>query len=233
MLSRDASWIVFDVETAPRTDAADYLKPVKPDGRLTNADKIAADIAEKKAEQLGKASLDWNTCRIVALGCLTDTLGTEPSVIVCPDAATERSVLERFWSMVRGREGIYSSRPVLVGYNVLRFDIPVLIQRSRYLGVTPAHVSLKPFDNPNVVDLFRMLTFDDVSCTSVMERSLDTFCRQFGIDIPDPIDGSQVPQLVAEGRWDEVRDHCCCDIRKEVALARKLDVIQPVLTEVA
>ncbi len=38
MLTHESSWIVFDIETAGRADAPQYLKPVKADGRLTNAD---------------------------------------------------------------------------------------------------------------------------------------------------------------------------------------------------
>jgi predicted PolB exonuclease-like 3'-5' exonuclease len=232
MRHSDASWIVFDIESAPRSDATNYLKPVKADGRLTDEAKIAADIEDKKAAQLEQASLDWNTCRIVALGTQTDA-SNEPSVITCPDETVEKSAIERFWTMVYGHGGIYSSRPILVGYNVLRFDLPVLIQRSRYLGVKAAPVSLKPYDNRDVMDLFRMLTFDDVKCTSVMERSLDNFCRQFGIDITDVFSGEDIPRLVRDGRWDEVREHCRCDVLKEVALARALGVIKPALTEVA
>jgi hypothetical protein len=55
---------VFDLETVPVDNAAEYRAFVKPDGRLTDEKKIAADIDAK----LGKAGLDPWLCRIVCIG---------------------------------------------------------------------------------------------------------------------------------------------------------------------
>lgn len=229
---RDASWILFDVETAGRSDAAQYLGEVEADKRMTDPVKIAADLEKKKAAQLEKLSLDWNTCRIVALGYLTDTMH-EPCIILCRTEEEERLALQTFWALLRAG-GIYSARPTLIGYNVLNFDLKVLIQRSRYLRVDVPHVSLRPFDNRDVEDLFRILTFDDAKgATVVMERTLDNFCKQFGIDIPDPVSGEDVPRLIAGGQWEVVGEHCRCDLLKELALARAVGIVLPALTEVA
>lgn len=60
----EAKGILLDLETAPVDNAAEYRQFVKPDGRLTDEKKIAADVDTK----LGKAGLDPYLCRIVCLG---------------------------------------------------------------------------------------------------------------------------------------------------------------------
>ena len=56
--------ILLDLETVAIDHAADYRAFVKPDGRLTDEKKIAADIDHK----LEKAALDPYLCRICCLG---------------------------------------------------------------------------------------------------------------------------------------------------------------------
>src|SRR5688572_20681392 len=117
--------IVFDLETAPLENAADYLDPVKPDGRLTDAKKIEADIIEKAQARLGRCALDYNVGRIVALGYWTEKSGTVATV--CKDWEDERLVLGEFWRRTRGKP--------IIGFNAKGFDCRYLIQRSRYLSV--------------------------------------------------------------------------------------------------
>lgn len=59
-----AKGILLDLETVAIDNAADYRQFVKPDGRLTDEKKIAADVDAK----LLKAGLDPYLCRIVCLG---------------------------------------------------------------------------------------------------------------------------------------------------------------------
>lgn len=220
MRSAEYHWICVDIETCPREDATRWLGPVKPDGRLTNEDKIAADIAEKKADQLSKCALDWNCSRIAVLGYQTESMD-EPSVNVC--GGLEDGVLEHVWDVVRGRD---ITRTIL-SFNGIRFDVPTMVQRSRYLGVPVPHLSFRKWDNPHIRDLFMELTFDDAPGARVMERTLDNFCKQFGIDIADDVDGADVPKLIAAGEIERVMEHCRKDVLKTVALARAIGAILP------
>jgi DNA polymerase elongation subunit (family B) len=214
----NTSAIVFDLETAGHPDADCYLEPVQPAKNLVDPAKVQADIEKRTQERLDKIALDWNVGRIVALGWWTEEHGTE--VVVCADEMQERNALGRFWSESRHR--------TLVGYNAKGFDCPYLIQRSRLLGVPhPVSLDLGKYSERGVIDLFLRLTFNNGTYDQgAMRRTLKAFCRRFGIDVDDDVNGSEIPALVAAGDWKAVEAHCRADIGLTVALARKLGVVR-------
>jgi uncharacterized protein YprB with RNaseH-like and TPR domain len=217
MKAAEYHWMALDIEVVPRDDAERWLAPVKPDGRLKDEAKIAADIADKEAAQREKCALDWNCSRVVVLGYQTEDMA-EPKVLNCFDTS-EDQMLRMAWFNRNERTR------TIISFNGIRFDMPTLVQRSRYLGVTHPHLSFRKWDNPHVRDLYMELTFDDAPCTHVMERSLDNFCQQFGIEVDDDVDGADVPKLWADGDYDCVIEHCRRDIHKTVALARAIGAI--------
>lgn len=148
-----ANIVVFDIETAPQdTDKLLALMPafdpaeVKV-GNLKDADKIAAKIADAevkaKARFLSEAALEPSTGR---LACITISALTAQGVDLgsvvnfadgSPDA--EAHEIERFWQMVE--QSLAGSYTLFVGHNILAFDLPFLINRSRILGLRiPRHI---------------------------------------------------------------------------------------------
>jgi hypothetical protein len=217
-------WIVFDLETAPRDDIAGFIPEPEAAKNLKDPVKIAADIEEKRAEQRAKLGLDWNLNRIVAIGWQTEEMHS-PYVSLCRFDSDEIQVLDVFWDMAKGRR--------LVGFRARTFDVPVLIQRSRLLGVKHRAVNLARFGRGEVTDLSDILTFDDAPCTYVMRRTLTNFCKLFGVETPDdPVEGKDIAALVAAGEWEAVRHHVTVDVIKTVGLARRLNVI-PAVVETA
>ena len=208
--------IVFDLETAPLPDAERYLEPVVADKRLTHPDKIAADVAKKEAARMESVGLDWNLCRIVALGWKIDG---ETTVSICRTETDEMEAIKEFHRVRR------SDRRTLVGFYARQFDAPVLMQRARYLDVPCQPISLKRWGNDDLIDLYDLLTFDDVRCSWAMRRTLDMFCTRFGLDVPDdPLTGADIASLVAAGDWEGVASHCRSDVEKTSVLARRLRV---------
>jgi predicted PolB exonuclease-like 3'-5' exonuclease len=215
-------WICFDLETCPREDIEGFIPTPEAARNLKDPVKIAADLEEKRAEQLAKLGLDWNLNRIVAIGWQTELM-TSPYVAIT--SLVEWMLLDKFWHEARGRR--------LIGFNARTFDVPVLIQRSRLLGVSYRSVNLARFGRGEVTDLSDMLTFDDAPCTYVMKRTLTNFCKLFGVTTPDdPVEGKDIAALVQAGEWDAVRHHVKVDVLKTVGLARKLGVI-PAVVETA
>lgn len=196
--------IVVDIETVPDLSVIPMLKPVKAQAKLRDPKKIAASLAEKQAAQLSGLSLDPATCRIVALG-----YGN--SVFTCKTVDEERAALTTFW--------IETASLTLVGYNCVAFDLPVLLTRSRILGVSHPRYEIRKYGCPGVVDLMLDLSFGGV----VEYKSLDFWCKRLGLTTPDdPTSGADIARLVELGEWDKVIKHCACDIAKTSALARKL-----------
>lgn len=223
------SSIIVDIETYAHELATEFIPPpdldaIEPRGGLKDPVKIAASIAEKKAEALdayqtalSRAALDWNVSRIVALGW--QLIGCEPVCRLCHDEDEERDALVAFWRA--------SSQQQLIGFCARTFDLPTLIQRSRLLGISPNHVSLGRYGRGDVIDLFDMLTFDDPRrSAAVMPQNLKAFARRFGIPYLDPCVGKDVAGMVKDGDWEGVRAHCLSDIDITRALAIKLRVIR-------
>ena len=213
--------LVFDIETAPLPNASEFLDPVEAAKNLKDPVKIAADIAEREAEQIGKCALDINVARIVTIGTWHLNQGVVVDVLQCE--ADEREALKVFWRLADGRR--------LVGFRCREFDLPMLIQRSRYLGVKAPTVDLGRYSRGDrVTDLYDILTFQDSQRTFAMRRSLASFARRVGLPAPTvDIKGSEVPALVAAGKWKEVGDHCRADVELTVALAEWLGCLPVVV----
>lgn len=123
--------IVFDVESAPLPDAEilamlpEFDPAEVKTGNLKDAEKIAAKIAEAKANHLAdfteKAALSPVTGRVLCIGWLADG---EFSYFANDD---EAQLLRDFWKAADGVE--------LIGFNCIPFDLPFLIRRSWKLGV--------------------------------------------------------------------------------------------------
>ncbi len=222
--------LIIDLETAPLPNVTDYLDPVEAARNLKDPEKIKADIEKRQADQLADCGLDWNLNRIVCAGIWDSAFVTgreEPTTLVAVTESDERALLADLASiMMPNVSG--ASRPLLVGFCIRKFDVPVILQRARYLGVKMPRISLKRYDNPHITDLYDLLTFDEQPCTSVMRRSLSSFCRRFGIDVEDSIAGMDVPTLIADGDWPSVEAHCLADVKKTLKLAQLLGVVEPV-----
>jgi hypothetical protein len=217
--------LILDLETAPLPNAADYLDPVKPAANLKDPEKIKADIEEKARKQREDCGLDWNLNRIVCAGFL-DGADSRAIVLTAEDEEAERAILQNVAAYLS------PMRHTLIGFCIRRFDVPTLLARARYLHVKLPWISLKRWDNPHVTDLYDVLTFDVQPCTSVMKRSLPSFCRRFGIEVEDAHTGADVAALVEAGDWDGVAAHCRADLQRTALLAARLGYIpQPSIAE--
>lgn len=212
-------WVCFDIETAARDDVGSLIPPPEADKRLTDPAKIAADLERKIAASRDRLPLDANGCTIVTISYQREDW-TEPEVLSVP--ADERFMIERFLADSKGR--------TLIGYCSRTFDLPVILQRARFLGlpVPPWRDLLAPYGRARRhVDLFDELTFDNGRQDGVIPRRLSTFCHLFGLDVPsDETTGADVAALLKAGDLAAVRAHCLADVAKTVALATALGVIR-------
>lgn len=209
--------IVLDLETMPLPNAADYLEPLSAAKNLVDPAKIKADIEKRTAERDEKLALDWNVGRIAAMGWWTAEGGFFADVCKCE--GDEATLLQAYWKVSKGR-------PV-IGFNVKGFDLRYLIQRSRYLGVKHPNLDLGKYSKRDVIDLFLELTFNDGTYDQgAMRRSLDAFCRRFGIAVEDDVKGKDIPALAMAGEWEQVEAHVRADVAKTLALAQKLGLVR-------
>lgn len=212
---------VLDLETTARAGIEAILDPASAPANYKDADKIAAKKAEKTAAAIERAALDINLNRIVAFGLWTPTFGA--SVITAKDEAQEVAALKVLAETIDAN-GV-GSRKRIITFNGLGFDLLVLMQRARILGVKFPILDLHKYRSPNT-DLMNVLTFDG----AVVRHSLDFYCRVFGIDYEETelvkaIHGADIPRLVDEGAWHLVEGHCRYDVTRTGMLAMRLGVM--------
>jgi DNA polymerase III epsilon subunit-like protein len=97
-----------------------------------------------------KGALDALTGRIVCIGLLIDDGEqiTERAII----EQDEKLILERFWEALRPTD-------VLVGHNILEFDLPFIRQRSWVLGILPSRtLDLRKYYTGEVTDTMQVWT---------------------------------------------------------------------------
>ena len=209
--------VYLDTESAPLPDAEAMLPEFTYNKGTKDEGLRQEQIAEKRATALAKAALDPDLCRIVALGSWWD-YEPEPALVLCHDESQEAAALAEFWETYRTirHEHPYT---VIVGSNLLGHDLPIMVRRSLYLRVEVPMLERGKYRHRDVIDLKSLLCDDEW----LAWRSLDYYVRRFGCDVPhDPIDGSQIPALVAAGDWLAVHNHLRIDLLKVRALAQRV-----------
>lgn len=204
--------VIFDVETVAIADAGQYLEPASAPANYKDEAKIAAYIAEANKAALGKAALDPDLCRVVCIGMAR---GGSVDISTAPNEAHEREILKWFWQDIGNAH--------LCGFNVLDFDLPVLMRRSLYLGVDYPRIDISRYRHDRVTDLMQMLSFDG----KLKFHGLSFYCKRFGIPDTDQSTGADIAGMVERGEWEAVAAHCRSDVEKTRALAERLGVIKP------
>jgi hypothetical protein len=215
--------IYIDIETIPAAspEIRDLVaQTVKPPAAMKKAETIAAWEANDKAqaieEALAKTSLDGAYGSIYCIGAAFNDL--EPVVI---RASSEQGILREFcaWSdevLNAGR----AAAPVLVGHNIINFDIRFIWQRAIILGVQmPRWFPRDP--KPWSGDVFdTMLAFAGQRNTIGMDR----LCSVLGFPGKGNIDGSMIGKMYAEGRHDEIAAYCIADVERTRKIHQRMQI---------
>lgn len=176
-----------------------------------NVRQEAIDAAAARCKLL---STTPEFCRIAAFGWAEGD--GEVRSVVDGDThagADESDIIDHFWTMVG------NGRPI-VGFNVLGFDLPVILIRSALLGIMPTRtLSLSPHSNRDVIDLYlgRFGAKGNAGGANGKPGRLKSLAALMGIDVPaEGVDGSQVADLMQTdpGRVGEY-------VRSDVTITRE------------
>lgn len=198
--------VVLDLETVGCPEAKAFLDPVSAPANYKDEKKIAEYCAEKSAEQVQRAALEPDLCEIVAIA--TQVEGGEIVALTREDAS-EIELIQQVWREIVDR--------TVLGFNVLGFDLPVLIRRSQLLGLRHPMLNLDRYKTPHI-DLLERLSFNG----KLKYRSLGFYARRFGIPTEDTTKGADIARMVADGDWQGVNTHVRCDVATTTALAQRL-----------
>lgn len=197
-------------------DYLDLLVITESQGKKRSGVFNAVDKARDAAARLQtELSVTPEYCRVVALGSalglaeepVAEVVGL-PRLIEADGVVDERYILKEFWRLAEGRG------TVLVGYNLLDFDLRVLLVRSALLGIAPTRVfDLKPWGK-DCIDLMK------ARFPMGKAMKLKQLARLYGLPVPvEDVDGSMIAELI-ETDPAKVAEYVCSDIVVTRALYR-------------
>jgi predicted PolB exonuclease-like 3'-5' exonuclease len=210
-------FLYLDIETIPCEDEAlkaEIAAGITPPGNYKKPETIAEwEKTEKPKlveEALQRSGLDGGFGRVLCIGWAIDD---SPVEVVC--LGPERELLQTFLNEIGDTAG---KMPTIVGHNIAGFDLRFLWQRCVVNGVFPSGLlsamNAKPWDK---VINDTMLMWHPQN-----KVSLAKLCKILGIPKNDPVDGSQVYQLLKEGKTQQIIEHCESDVEATRAVHRKL-----------
>jgi len=209
------SRLILDIATCPLDGAADWLPAVRAARNLKDPAKIAADIAERTAAQQDGMGLDFDLCRISAIGMWEPDLEIGPSVVAALTEDEEYDILKDARKELKDAETIT--------YNGLAFDLPLIERRLLYLGLEPLKWNLDRFRTPHI-DLFQKLSGGD----KTRYRSLEFYAKRLGwSDLVKPLSGAQEATALKDGKIEELRASVAHDVIATYRLAQWMRVIAP------
>ncbi|MFO1351866.1 MAG: hypothetical protein U1F68_14830 [Gammaproteobacteria bacterium] len=218
-----ASYVVIDLETtdAPAEAITDALARWKPGGNVKDPEKIAAQRLEAAANIRDKSAL-LDAAPIVCVA-----MQTEAAKIVLNGMDGEHYAIDQWQCLGCGHElallkalrGLldYYTGPdtVMVGHNLVRFDLPKLRNRFLFHGLRlPAILqpAMAGDDGPRVFDTMRRFRFYSQEHSDALYVTLDTVAASFGVPRPKQVmTGADVPRLHRDGQHHAILTYCCLD----------------------
>jgi 3'-5' exonuclease len=207
-----APLLVFDIETVP--DVAGIRRINEIDQSVDDAG-VLDWFLQRRRTATGSDFAPCHLQRVVAIACaLRDEAGLRVWSIGDP-ADSEPELIRRFF------DGIEKYSPQLVSWNGSGFDLPVLNHRALIHGVTASKYwdwgdDDREFRYNNYLARFhtRHLDLMDVIAQYQPRASagLDAIARLCGFPGKLGMGGSEVGAAIADGRIQDVRSYCECDV---------------------
>lgn len=177
------------------------------------------EFAERADDAFQETALKGSLGKLLCIGLAIDGGGTAKNPCVCgQDKDTgvfhldEAKTLEQFWRHL-DRIGFDVGRDLLVGHNILGFDLPFLYQRSMICGIKPSRqiLSGKPWEiAESVYD-----TMENWKMGRCCDKiSLEELALAFDLDCPKKgaVNGGNLLTAFLEGKHEAIREYCIKDV---------------------
>jgi len=199
--------LFFDIETHANFDAIGFMPAPSAPSNYKDAEKIAAYIAEKKAEQVQSAALDPDYGQIIAISMRRGVDGQ--NITYLSSEIGEKELIQAFWEEYNQAYGS------VCGYNIIGFDLPYLMRRSMELNIQIGSIpNLQKYKTSPINDLMGVLY------NWQQAKGLKFVCRRYGIHNPLPeLDGSMVESMDAE----TLKAYCANDVHLVVELFKRMN----------
>ena len=184
---------------------------------LPSEEPFESRLFWENEEQFLRTACDANLGRMLCIGYCEQTEAGAITTHGCfgwrermrdfePD---ERLILAEFWEFLRGFD---TNRDLIIGHNILDFDLPFIVQRSIIKNVRPSvdfyfgkYRSQPIFDTMRVWDCWRWGG----------KTSLKKLAFALGLECPktEDIDGAKIYDAFREKRFEEIYRYCMRDVK--------------------
>lgn len=214
-----STYVYTDLETIGSDDPeviAEIAAGITAPGNYKKPESIAEWEAQNKPalvqEALKRTSFDGGLGRIICIGFAVN------DAVPLTFVGEEKDILVSFYSALGQIEE--NSPKVLVGHNLIGFDLRFLYQRSVVNGIRPpAYINFNARSWDKTVNDTMLMWNPDRD----KRISLDKLCRILGVPSPKTeMDGSKVWEYYKEGRIEEIRSYCAGDIVSTRMCHRKM-----------
>lgn len=187
--------LYFDIETVPTDHGFTHGKPRGAD--------------EPEEQYLKRLSLSAITARVLCIGFALEPPLDAPAEILSGD---ETAILKQFWALVERSD-------VLIGHNVLDFDLKFIVQRSTIHRIKPSRdIPFARFRNAPVFD-----TMQEWTRWGREGVSLEGLALVLGLASPKQgMDGSKVYPAFVAGQLDQIYHYCRGDVETVRRVYRRL-----------
>jgi DNA polymerase elongation subunit (family B) len=216
-------YLYIDIETIPSQSPEvhdEIAAGITPPGNISKAETIAQWEADKKPalirDAIAKTSFDGAIGHICCIGWAFGNFSPRSDFIEAVDQ--ERDMLMEFVAALDDEVDNAFQPPVVIGHNVINFDIRFLWQRAIVLGVRmPSWFPRDP--KPWSGEVFDTMTaFAGARNTIGMDR----LSRALGLPGKGEVDGSMVAGMWANGEFEKIAAYCRDDVDQTRAIHQKM-----------
>lgn len=131
----------------------------------------------------------------------------------------ETKMLAEFWDYLKG---FNLNRDLIIGHNILEFDLPFIKKRTLIHGVKPTvNFSFYKYQKEPIFDT--MLHFDSWFCGKNKSTGLKKLAYAFGLDCPKEVLGElNVYDAYLSGEFQKLHNYCKADVKATHLIWRKL-----------
>ncbi len=219
-------YLVLDLETVGVANAADFIQTddIAAPSNYKDVEKIDAYVAAERVKRINAAALDLDLARVCVIGELAPG-AKDVTVSVIRSEEREAEVLGELAQFIELGYSSDQYAVCLITFNGHRYDLPLLMRRALYLGVSFPTLNLDRYRSPHI-DLYEVLSMRG----ALKAHGLRWYMRRLGMtDLleSDPLEhgGGDVAGAVAEGRWEDIAAHCRADVMGTFRLAQWMGLI--------